>query len=199
MVRVFLVAVVLGAGLLAVAADARAQYYRSGTIRCESRDFRDNYCPADTRGGVRLARQTSRQACWEGESWGYDRRGIWVTKGCAGEFEVGGAQGPGNAYGNRYGYDRGHPAAPPPPVQGAQAYGGQAYGGPAYGGQGYGGRRLVCESRDYRYRYCPVGVGRDVDLARQLSKTPCRYDFSWGFDRGGVWVDRGCAAEFVVY
>ena len=143
---------------------------------------------------MRLRRQISRQPCWEGESWGYDRRGIWVTQGCAGEFEMGSGQSYGDAYGNRYGYGRGGPAAPPPPP-------GQVHGGPAYGGaQAYGGgRRVICESRDYRYRYCPVGVGRDVDLARQLSKTPCRYDFSWGFDRGGVWVDRGCAAEFVVY
>jgi hypothetical protein len=191
MARGVSVVAALIAGVLVVAPQVRAQYYGVGTIRCESREYRDNYCPADTRGGVRLSRTLSRQPCWEGESWGYDRRGIWVTQGCAGEFEVGGARGGAD----RYGYQRGNPQ--PAPVPPGQAYGSQAYGYDRGGAAG--GRRVICESRDYRYRYCPVGVGRDVDLARQLSKTPCRFDYSWGFDRGGVWVDRGCAAEFVVY
>ena len=42
-------------------------------------------------------------------------------------------------------------------------------------------------------------VRRDVDLVAQYSKSPCRFQSTWGYDRGGVWVDRGCAAEFVVY
>ena len=61
------------------------------------------------------------------------------------------------------------------------------------------GGRVVCESNDYRYTYCPVPVRRDVDLVAQYSKSPCRFQSTWGYDRGGVWVDRGCAAEFVVY
>jgi len=35
-------------------------------------------------------------------------------------------------------------------------------------------------------------------LVRQISHTRCRLDDNWGYDRNGVWVDRGCSAEFQV-
>ena len=173
----------LAAGLALLGAPAPAAAQRGGVVHCESRDYRDNYCPVNTRGGVRLLRQTSRSACWEGETWGYDRRGIWVTQGCAADFELGGGRG------DDYGYDRGR-------------------GGPWDDGYGRGrgrdfdergAQRVFCESRDYRYNYCPVRVPSDVDLVHQQSKSECRFNRSWGWDRGGIWVDRGCAAEFVVY
>src|SRR5437879_11311181 len=44
---------------------------------------------ADTRYGARLVRQRSETPCKEGESWGYDEEGIWVDKGCGGEFTLG--------------------------------------------------------------------------------------------------------------
>jgi len=57
-------------------------------ISCESRNYQRNYCPT---GGaiarVRLVEQTSRSACVQGRTWGYDSNGIWVTQGCAGEFD----------------------------------------------------------------------------------------------------------------
>ena len=62
----------------------------SGAIACASDDGRRTYCEADTRGGVRLVRQISDSPCQEGSTWGYDRRGIWVDRGCRAEFEVSG-------------------------------------------------------------------------------------------------------------
>ena len=85
--RVFGLYLVLALGWL-LPAPAQAQY-GGVVLRCESREFRDNYCPANTRGGVALVRQISRNPCYEGETWGYDRRGIWVTAGCDAEFRVG--------------------------------------------------------------------------------------------------------------
>jgi hypothetical protein len=35
-------------------------------------------------------------------------------------------------------------------------------------------------------------------LERQLSDARCIRGDNWGVDRGGIWVDRGCAAEFRV-
>jgi hypothetical protein len=35
-------------------------------------------------------------ACVQGQSWGYTDRGIWVDRGCAGEFVVGGARPQGS-------------------------------------------------------------------------------------------------------
>jgi hypothetical protein len=57
-------------------------------VSCSSDDMHRNYCPADTRGGVRLLKQRSDSACRQGYSWGYDRRGIWVDHGCRADFQV---------------------------------------------------------------------------------------------------------------
>jgi hypothetical protein len=37
-----------------------------------------------------------------------------------------------------------------------------------------------------------------VRLQRQLSDTRCIRGDNWGVDRSGIWVDRGCSAEFVI-
>jgi Protein of unknown function (DUF3011) len=58
-------------------------------IRCESRNFAQSFCAANTRGGVRLVEQRSRSACIEGKSWTFDRRGIYVRDGCAADFQTG--------------------------------------------------------------------------------------------------------------
>jgi hypothetical protein len=57
------------------------------TVTCEANGNRRQYCGADTSGGVRMLRGNG--ACREGDTWGYDRRGIWVDRGCRAEFEVG--------------------------------------------------------------------------------------------------------------
>lgn len=57
-------------------------------INCSSSDGRQQYCPADIRRNVRLVRQLSSSRCIEGRSWGWDRRGVWVTDGCRGEFAI---------------------------------------------------------------------------------------------------------------
>jgi len=55
-----------------------------------------------------------------------------------------------------------------------------------------------CESVDNDFETCPVDARRGVELYRQISRTPCRFRTNWGYDARGVWVDEGCAAEFVV-
>ena len=63
----------------------------------------------------------------------------------------------------------------------------------------YGGSQLVrSESADGRGRRCDVRVSRGVRLVRQLSRSACTEGHSWGWDRRGIWVDRGCRAEFSV-
>ena len=57
-------------------------------IRCESRDHGYNHCAVRVRGGVELQRHLSDSYCEEGETWGYDRRGVWVDGGCRGEFVI---------------------------------------------------------------------------------------------------------------
>lgn len=59
-------------------------------------------------------------------------------------------------------------------------------------------RTVTCESRNYRYRYCRVDTDNRVRLERQRSSTRCLQGENWGYDARGVWVDRGCAADFRV-
>jgi hypothetical protein len=55
-----------------------------------------------------------------------------------------------------------------------------------------------CASNDFYRHFCALdGAGR-VQIARQMSEAPCIYGRTWGFTRYGVWVDRGCRADFVV-
>jgi len=59
-------------------------------FRCESIDNRTRYCNVDTRYGVDMVRQLSRNSCIEGRSWGVTREGVWVSRGCRAEFTTGG-------------------------------------------------------------------------------------------------------------
>jgi hypothetical protein len=83
-------AVLFGVGTLAPRT-AEAQGTRR--ISCESRDDRFSYCKASTRGYARLLRNVSDTRCVLNRTWGFDQDGVWVDRGCRGEFEVGGGSG----------------------------------------------------------------------------------------------------------
>lgn len=162
------------------AAHAQRGWGESGSaIRCESRGGGRTQCPVPVPRGseVFLVSQLPGASCVEGRTWGWDGRGIWVSQGCNGDFEV---RRPGG----------GPPPPPRPPLPPPPG------GGPGWGGQG---EIVRCESDRYRYRMCPVRVGRrGVELVRQTSRTRCDFGRTWGWDRRGVWVDGGCAGEFRV-
>src|ERR1700730_9264049 len=88
--RILRVPVVLCAVVCALAGTAKAQDQSSGgrQVPCSSDDGRRRYCPANTRAGVALEKQTSGAACQQGYSWGYDESGIWVDHGCRAYFRV---------------------------------------------------------------------------------------------------------------
>lgn len=167
-------------------------------LRCESYDNRQVWCAADTQYGVRLRTQLSRSPCYEGDTWGYSRRGIWVSNGCRAEFDVEERKRSGE--------------------NAAAAIIGLALIGAAIaesrddrrrdrhddgrgGYYGYGPSTVVvCESRGHRQEYCPVRTrGAEVQVQRQLSNAACSFGYSWGYDRRGIWVANGCRAEFAVY
>ncbi len=59
------------------------------------------------------------------------------------------------------------------------------------------GPTIVCASNHGERVYCDADTrGRDVQMVRQISGSPCRQGETWGWDRRGIWVDRGCRAEF---
>ncbi len=66
--------------------------------------------------------------------------------------------------------------------------------------QPFGRQTVTCESLNGRSVFCPTGRPGHVQLDQQLSDAPCRKDDTWGQDQdgGGIWVDRGCRAVFLV-
>ena len=60
------------------------------------------------------------------------------------------------------------------------------------------GRTFACESTSGQRQYCPSEVTNGVRMVRQLGDTSCVEGYNWGRDEHGVWVDRGCRAEFAV-
>ena len=199
--RIHVLAALAGLLLLGAGGTASAQ----NTITCESRNGQYQSCSANTSGGVTLSRQLSSQGCWQGDTWGYDRNRVWVTRGCRAEFRVGGTSSSNNTGAK---------------VAGALVLGAIVAAAIAnknndrddrddrydndydngYGG-GYGnGREIRCESTSGRYTTCGyVDRRQHVEIRRQLSNQQCIYGRNWGVDGRQLWVDDGCRAVFVVY
>lgn len=59
-------------------------------LRCDSNGSRYQLCQVDVgrNGRVRLVRQISDTRCREGDSWGWNRAGVWVDNGCRNIFSV---------------------------------------------------------------------------------------------------------------
>lgn len=72
--------------LLVVPAFAAAQQ----SITCEANNDNRKYCGSYNPDQVRLERQISGSPCVEGQTWGVDRQGLWVERGCRAVFSIGG-------------------------------------------------------------------------------------------------------------
>ena len=59
-------------------------------------------------------------------------------------------------------------------------------------------QNVYCESGDMRRHWCSEGMNASVRLVRQRSDARCVQGRTWGVDRSGIWVDRGCRAVFEV-
>jgi len=146
------------------------------TIDCASEQGRHRYCRARTDGYVRLDEQYSDTPCVAGRTWGYDDSGIWVDNGCRARFVIGRGgyydepRRQPRDYDRRDYYDESAPAA----------------------------QSLNCASKGGQYTYCPANTSGYVQLEKQYSDTQCVKGRTWGYDSGGVWVDRGCRAQFTV-
>ena len=57
-------------------------------MRCESNDGHRRRCDVYIASRAQMVRQLSRSPCIEGQSWGWDRNGIWVGNGCRAQFSV---------------------------------------------------------------------------------------------------------------
>ncbi len=172
---------VLGLTLFAICSTVSAR-----TIICESYDHRSHYCPADTRDGVQFVRQLSKAGCYESQTWGYDRRGIWVAEGCRAEFVV------YDSYRERR-YESRYDRAYPP-------YDDHRDRPPGSRHRLHRPMTVTCESWNNRENYCRAPVRNAyVEIVRQLSDKRCRHGENWGWDEKGVWVREGCRAVFGIH
>jgi hypothetical protein len=57
---------------------------------------------------------------------------------------------------------------------------------------------VLCESENGKRKHCKADTTAGVQIVRQLSNNACGYGREWGYDANGIWVNKGCRAEFVV-
>lgn len=141
----------------------QAPGYANQTVSCGSPQYRLMRCPVPPNWrGVELLRQTSKSACVAGQTYGFDRGGVWVDKGCGGIFAATRGWQPGPGWNRDFG--------------------------------------MSCGSPQYKYYFCQVDVGARgrVILQQQTSDTRCIEGRNWGWNRAGIWVDKGCSARFLV-
>lgn len=86
--RIIMIAVLIMASIGSSSSEAKV-IVPQRTVTCSSSDMHYHYCRAETDNHVRLRKQISGAPCIQGRSWGYDRHGIWVDRGCRAEFEYG--------------------------------------------------------------------------------------------------------------
>src|SRR5690242_14425598 len=55
---------------------------------------------------------------------------------------------------------------------------------------------ITCSSMDGQRVFCQADTRGGVRLERQLGDSQCEEGSTWGYTDQGVWVDRGCQAEF---
>lgn len=88
------------------------------------------------------------------------------------------------------------------PLQMATSHYGYDRGGQHYHGEdpnantSYNSATITCASNNGRRVHCNADTRRGVQMVRQLSGSPCREGATWGTDSQGIWVSRGCRAEF---
>ena len=130
------------------------------SVTCEANNENRKYCGSYDPDQVRLDRQISGSPCIEGRTWGVDRQGLWVERGCRAIFII------------RVRDDR-------PDYSVAQ-------------------ENITCEANNENRKYCGSYDPDQVRLDRQISGSPCIEGRTWGVDRQGLWVERGCRAVFVI-
>jgi hypothetical protein len=151
---------VLAFGFLLLPALASAQ----DSVKCESNDGHRQYCGRYDADRIRMDRQISGSPCVQDDSWGVDREGLWVDRGCRAIFVIVERRPDRDDRDDR------------PRAQSS----------------------VTCSSDDGRRQYCGRYEAELVRLDRQISNSACVRDETWGVDREGLWVDRGCRAIFTV-
>src|SRR5579883_1722838 len=116
--------------------------------------------------------------CAQNRTWGVSQYGLWVSNGCAGEWEIkrnGGVQG-GSGYQTGPGWDR-------PPAY----YAGNFSDGHSHCSAAPGPGRTYCQSGG-AFRYAnPLNMNN-----------MCVQNRTWGVSQYGLWVSNGCSGEWEI-
>ncbi len=59
----------------------------ASTVTCESTNGKRKQCNISGDGSVSLQKQLSKARCVEDDTWGRNMQGIWVDRGCRGQFK----------------------------------------------------------------------------------------------------------------
>ena len=193
------------------------------TIRCETGE-----CAFTGNAIVSLSHQLSNANCIEGKTWGVRGNRIWVNNGCRADFiitprdygtpmtgtslrcESGGGRNL-CAADTHYGVQLAHQLSKSGCIEG-KSWGYNNKGvwvnhgcradfvlaGPTYSASTINSEMVVCESVNNTKHRCATDTHLGVQIGRQLSDNNCFFGKSWGYDSRGIWVDRGCRAEFSV-
>ncbi len=213
--------------VFAVALFAAPLFAQDVSVRCES-GGKMNRCGFTGAGTVTLMRQLSKSACVQGKSWGYSGNTIWVDNGCRADFVVSpynasvapmtsavvcesdGKLRHCNAD-TRFGVQISHQLSKHSCVEG-KSWGYDSRGvwvddgcraefitgaRPMTSSSTYHGT-VVCESVNNVRHRCSADTRFGVQMSRQLSKDSCVINSTWGFDSRGIWVTKGCRAEFAL-
>lgn len=214
-----LIGVMMLAGLGLVPGEAAAQQ----RVECRSTDFKYRECAVPWQRSE-LVNRLSQSQCIERQTWGQGNGKVWVDRGCAASFGPaagGGGWGGGgemacNSEDHRYRECRTdwRNARLVRQTSQARCIEGQTWGlrrgvlwvdrgcaavfaeGGGGPGPGPGPQQVECNSENNRYKACPTGNWRMARLVRQTSRAQCVDGHSWGYMRGQVWVDKGCAGVF---
>lgn len=197
------------------------------SVLCASVGESYRECRVGVSGKIMLESEQSDDRCREGISWGTRTAGVvWVDRGCRATFTIQAEPGTRFICESQSGrqtlceVETGIGVALLRQLSATPCVEGENWG-IARGGDGIwvdGGcraefvlgrapvvqrseildRQVICESLDGSRTRCPANTGAGVRLFRQLTETPCAFGSQWGYDDSGIWVAKGCRAEFVV-
>ena len=185
-------ALIASAFILTITLQSRSAYATPAPqsalrMTCSSDDMHRHFCAVDTTGGVQMVHQKSEAKCIQDRTWGFDKRGIWVDRGCRAEFEVGGHLAVEDS--RRGAHDGGRD----------RVRDNDRAGGRDGEFRGWGDTYMVyCASDAMERVWCPADSRFGVRMIRQRSQAGCIEGETWGYGKRGIWVDRGCRADFRV-
>ena len=165
-------------GILSLSSGSSRAWAQSGitaqngrNVTCASDDGKRHLCRVDTSRGVQMTNQRSGSPCIQGQTWGYSKSGVWVDRGCRADFYLGSQLStwtrPRRTRLRRRTW------------------------------LWRRGETITCSSNNGKRNYCAANTSRGVQLTNQRSGSPCVQGQTWGYDNRGIWVDRGCRADFV--